>query len=189
MEAPISPLVYVEIESDRLRLLPTSEEYAREVFHNFTPAITEFMFPAPPNAIEETLAFLRGAHESILAGTDLQVVILLKEDEEFLGHGGIHHVDTRTPELGIWIKLSAHGDGYGREAVTALAEWALENLEFDYLIYPVDRRNLPSRKIPESLGGRIEAEYEVTNESGDVLDIVEYRIYPDDLRAILEGRE
>jgi RimJ/RimL family protein N-acetyltransferase len=188
MTAPFS-LACVEIESERLRLLPTSEGYAREVFQNFTSAITTFMYPAAPNAIEETLAFLRGARAGLLASTDLQVVVLLSEDDEFLGHAGIHHLDTRTPELGIWIKLSAHGEGYGREAITALCEWALANLEFDYLKYPVDRRNLPSRKIPESLGGRIEAEYEVTNESGDNLDLVEYRIYPAALRAIFEVSE
>jgi hypothetical protein len=61
--------------------------------------------------------------------------------------------------------------------------WAMVNLDFDYLIYPVDRRNLPSRKIPESLGGSIKAEYEKTNASGAVLDILEYRITPAAIRA------
>ena len=36
-----------------------------------------------------------------------------------------------------------------------LFNWACEHLEIDYAIYPVDRSNIPSRKIPESLGGRI----------------------------------
>ena len=186
MNNPFSPLVDVVIESERLRLLPTSEDFTREVFHNFTAAISEYMFPAPPSAIEETLQFLRGVRQAILDGTELQVVILSLEDEAFLGHGGLHHINTRTPELGIWLKLDAHGEGFGREAVTALCGWALENLEFDYLRYPVDRRNIPSRRIPESLGGRIEAEYQQVSESDRVLDVVEYRIYPDALRAALE---
>jgi [ribosomal protein S5]-alanine N-acetyltransferase len=187
MDPFASSLAHVVIESERLLLLPTSEDYAREVFAGFKPPVTDLMFPAPAHAIEETLAFLRSARAAILAGVDLQVVILSVEDEEFLGHGGLHHVDTRTPEIGIWLKLDAHGEGYGREAVTALCAWALDNLELDYLKYPVDRRNVPSRRIPESLGGRIEAEYEQTNESERVLNILEYRIYPDELRSRLES--
>jgi RimJ/RimL family protein N-acetyltransferase len=101
----------------------------------------------------------------------------MKETGEYLGGGGVHAIQPETAELGIWIKKSAHGNAYGREAVTALARWAFESLSVRYLIYPVDRRNLASRKIPESLGARIEAEYPKVNASGNVLDIVEYRVY------------
>ena len=41
------------------------------------------------------------------------------------------------PELGLWTKETAHGLGYGREAVTALAEWAPETLGKKGFIYPV----------------------------------------------------
>jgi ribosomal-protein-alanine N-acetyltransferase len=71
--------------------------------------------------------------------------------------------------------------------VSALARWAFENLDVRYLIYPVDRRNTASRRIPESLGGIIEAEYEKTNESGRVLDEVEYRIYPPEAQSMSRG--
>lgn len=187
MNSPFAPLTDVIIESERLLLLPTSEDYAREVFAAFTPAIAKYMYPMPAFAIEETLAFLRSARQAILDGHDLQVVILLEEDRDFLGHAGLHHIDTRTPELGIWLKLSAYGEGYGREVVAALCEWALEELDFDYLKYPVDRRNIASRRIPESLGGKVEAEYEQTSEAGDVLDLLEYRLYPTELRTRLDA--
>jgi RimJ/RimL family protein N-acetyltransferase len=177
----------VVIESERLRILPTSEAFASDVFAEFTPAITTYVYTAPSSIMEDTLQFLRRARAEIVAGTELQVAIFDKETDEFLGHGGIHHTDSRTPELGIWIKQSAHGHHYGREAVTALSRWALENLDFDYLKYPVDRRNIPSRRIPESLGGRIEDEYVLTGATGNHLDLVEYRIYHDDLAARLGG--
>ena len=171
----------LEIRSPRLRLVPSALEYAPAIFASFTAEVTKYMFPAPAREIAETEAFLRGARAATEAGTDLQVVILNGETEEFLGHGGLHHIDARTPELGIWIKTAAHGNGYGREAVTSLALWARANLNFDYLIYPVDRRNIASRRIPESLGGVIEAEYAMTNASGNELEILEYRIYPSTL--------
>jgi RimJ/RimL family protein N-acetyltransferase len=58
-----------------------------------------------------------------------------------------------------------------------MAHWAFENLRVRYLIYPVDRENIPSRKIPESLGGRIEAEYRFMNQSGRELDLLVYHVY------------
>ena len=180
-------LADIVIESERLRLLPTSEDYVEAVFAEFTPAITTYVYTAPASEIGETLEFLRTARVAIDSGIELQVVILDKKTGEFLGHGGIHHADSATPELGIWIKQSAHGHHYGREAVIALSRWALNNLDFEYLKYPVDRRNIPSSRIPESLGGRVEAEYELTGAAGNLLDIVEYRIYRVELAAQIEG--
>jgi ribosomal-protein-alanine N-acetyltransferase len=178
-------LSLVTIESARLRLVPTSEAYADEIFAEFTSQITTYMFPRPADVIEETLAFLRQAQEELATGASLNVAILAQPSSEFLGHGGLHNLSSRTPELGIWIKLPAHGNGYGREAVTALSAWALSNLDFDYLVYPVDRRNLSSRRIPESLGGLIRREYSKVNASGATLDIVEYQIEPAALRQRL----
>jgi RimJ/RimL family protein N-acetyltransferase len=167
----------VVIESSRLRLVAASEAYAPVIFQEFTAEITRFMFPKPADDISETLGFIRGARERIRSGQELDMAILLRETGEFIGHGGLHHIDGETPELGIWIKRGAHGHAYGREAVTALAGWAFENLNVRYLTYPVDRRNAASRTIPEALGGRVEAEYEHRALTGNVLDIVEYRIY------------
>jgi len=76
------------------------------------------------------------------------------------------------------IKKSAHGNKYGREAVRGLKEWIDDHMKYRYISYPVDRKNIPSRKIPESLGGIVEAEYEKESQSGNILDVVEYRIYP-----------
>jgi RimJ/RimL family protein N-acetyltransferase len=177
----------VSIHSERLSLVPTSEAYAHEIFAEFTPEVTAYMFPKPPEVIEETLAFLSAAREELRSGESLNVAVLARDSGEFLGCAGLHHVPSRTPELGIWIKRGAHGHGYGREAVTALAGWALANLDFDYLVYPVDRRNGASRRIPESLGGAVKAEYDKVNESGVTLDILEYRIERSALRRLLRA--
>ena len=166
------------IESARLRLVPISEKYAEDVFREFTEEITLYMFPRSPKQIGETLAYIREARREIEAGTDFTVVVLHKESGDFLGGGGLHKIDTDTPEFGIWIKKSAHGNGYGKEAVCALKDWADKNLSYKYLVYPVDKKNTASRKIAEALGGVIERERQITNQAGNVLDEVEYRIYP-----------
>jgi [ribosomal protein S5]-alanine N-acetyltransferase len=105
-------------------------------------------------------------------------VILKKENNEFLGCVGAHHIDTKTPEFGIWIKKSTHGNGYGKDSVYALKKWADINIDYEYLLYPVEAENYPSRRIPESLDGKIFREYDKINMSGKNQHLLEYRIYP-----------
>lgn len=164
------------IITERLKLVALSQEYARDIFENLTDEVTTYMMTAAPKKIEDTLAYIHGQIPKIQRGEDFPVVILDKETGEFLGGSGAHDLATDTPALGIWIKKSAHGHGYGREAVTALKKWLDEHVKYTYIKYPVDRKNTQSRKIAESLGGVIENEYKQENMSGNVLDEVEYRI-------------
>jgi RimJ/RimL family protein N-acetyltransferase len=72
---------------------------------------------------------------------------------------------------------AAHGNKYGLETITAIKHWADRNLDYEYLIYPVDKANIASRKIAEALGGEVCREYQKTNLTGNVLNTLEYRIY------------
>ncbi|MDZ4875470.1 MAG: hypothetical protein CLLPBCKN_004866 [Chroococcidiopsis cubana SAG 39.79] len=65
----------------------------------------------------------------------------------------------KTPEFGIWLK-TAHGRKYGLEAIRGIKNWAEQNLDYEYFLYPVNRANIASRKIPETLGGKVVREYE-----------------------------
>ena len=47
---------------------------------------------------------------------------------------------------------------------------------FNYLVYPVDKENIPSRKIAECLDGKIFREETRVSMSGLVLNEVAYRI-------------
>lgn len=165
------------IITDRLKLVALSEKYAQDIFENLTDEITTFMNPRAPKNIQETLGYIHNELPKMERGEELPVTILDKETGEFLGGGGAHALHSKIPELGIWIKKSAHGNQYGREAVTALKQWIDEHISYTYIKYPVDKKNVPSRKIAESLGGIIEDEYEKKNMSGNILDEVEYRIY------------
>ena len=75
------------------------------------------------------------------------------------------------------VKKKAQGQGFGREAIHLLRNWADKNLQYEYLLYSADRKNNPSKKIAESLGGKIFREYQITNQSGNILDLLEYRIH------------
>ncbi|GAB4152910.1 MAG: hypothetical protein Fur0046_32700 [Cyanobacteria bacterium J069] len=169
---------WARLETMRLWLERVSRDDRLDVFQEFTPAIATFMYPHPPQEIAETDEFLNHAVRQNASGTELHLAIRRRETAEFLGLCGIHQMQTATPELGIWLKQAAHGQGFGKEAIACLKSWADEHLDYECLRYPVDRRNIASRKLAEHLGGRIVGEYEKMNLSGRILDIVEYRIYP-----------
>ncbi|PKO24737.1 MAG: N-acetyltransferase [Betaproteobacteria bacterium HGW-Betaproteobacteria-8] len=165
------------IETERLRLLPIGQSYAEEIFRNFTAEITRYMYPKPPTEISETLAFIDYSLKALNDGNCLQLVVTDKTTNEFLGCAGLANIGKTDPELGIWLKKSAHGSGYGLETITGIIAWARSNIEFEYLRYPVDRRNIASRRIPERNGGVASKEYRKTNQSGNVLDEIEYWIF------------
>lgn len=166
------------IETKNLFLKGIALDYKDAIFREFTGEITTYMFPKPAERIEETIVFIETSMRQNKDGSNFQIVIIDKERGDFLGCGGLHHIDTKTPELGIWIKKSVHGRGYGKEAMVALKEWADNNLDYEYILYPVVEENYPSRRIPESLGGKVAREYDRVNMSGKNQHLLEYRIYP-----------
>ena len=50
----------------------------------------------------------------------MHFVVRLKAGQEFLGMAGLHNIGASESDTGIWIKEAMRGNGYGREAVTAL---------------------------------------------------------------------
>lgn len=168
-----------KLETNRLFIVPITQDYADEIFTTFTAEITVYMLPKPADRIEEIQSFITESQKTNAEGTNLQLVILNKETGEFLGCVGLHQLNKRDPEFGIWLKKDAHGNGFGLEAGKALIHWGLINLDPDYIKYPVDRANIASRRIPEACGGEIKDEYTETGLGGNIMNTVEYHIYPE----------
>ena len=153
-------------------------KYRNVIFEEFTEDITTYMHSRSPKNIKETEDFINESLKGLKKGNNLQLVILEKDSEEFLGCAGLNHIDRKIPETGIWLKKSAHGNEYGKEAIFAIKEWADNNLRYTYIKYPVAEKNIPSRKIPEALGAKVEREYDETNLSNNKYHCLEYWIYP-----------
>ena len=171
----------LHIESPRLYLRPVIWDDAQVIFENFTPDITLYMSPPSPKEIEETQTFLRGTIAKRANFQELVLAICNCETDEFLGVCGLHQIGEAHPELGIWLKVSAHGNRFGQEAITALTKWTRKHIQHEYLVYPVDRNNIPSRKIPESLCGEIFKAQIGKKMDGGSLDLVFYKI-PNQMR-------
>lgn len=167
----------VTILCERVKLVPISEQYSDIIFQEFTDEITRYMVPATPSRIDEIYAFIRNSDQLMRKNADLIFAIVDKKTDEFYGVCGLHGEATpKQPILGIWLKKSAHGYQYGLEAIKQLAEWAKLNLIFDYLVYPCDKDNIPSRKIAEALNGKIFRTGQVKSMSGKILNEVAYKI-------------
>jgi [ribosomal protein S5]-alanine N-acetyltransferase len=166
----------VAIKTPRLLLAPIALDYAEAIFAEFTAEITLYMYPKAPEKLAETKAFVTESIAGLRQGTNLQMVILQGDPREFLGCAGLHDLDSPTPELGVWLKKSAQGRGFGFEAVASLKKWADGNLNYRVLVYPVDEANIASRKIPEKLGGTVTRQYVEKSMSGKALHLVIYEI-------------
>jgi ribosomal-protein-alanine N-acetyltransferase len=166
-----------EIVGLRLLLTPVASEYADEIFKEFTPEITTYMLPRSPSHISETEQFIADACKQREAGTDLVFVILDKQNSDFLGVCGLHGTrNAEEPEFGIWLKKTAQRKALGLEAITVLKAWCERSLSIEGFVYPVDRRNQPSRRIPEAIGGKVVSEKKVATMSGGELDELIYLI-------------
>lgn len=166
------------LETKNLVLKPIEVSDAEAIFHFFTANVTQYMYPAPAKTIDDTLAFIN--HSIELRNQDKEIVFVarLKYDDTFVGCMGLHQKDTQTPELGIWIQEGLFGKNLGLEGMRAVIDYARKNIPHTYLVYPVDRRNVASRNIPESFGGIYKKAYPVKGMAGNELDIIEYWIYP-----------
>lgn len=90
-------------------------------------------------------------------GKELYLVIRHTITNEFIGRTGLSPADAAWLETGVWIKESAQGRGYAREAVAAVIKWASERFHPSGFLYPVvdethQAGDLPRRSGAKSLG-------------------------------------
>ena len=161
----------IVIQSPRLRLSQFQMRDAPEVFGCITPAIAKFMPWEPPSWSE----YVTRCEKRVQAPepNKFSFVIRRLDNGECLGMAGLERADSVSPEVGLWLKESAHGQGFGREVVTALVEWGRATLGKASFIYPVAVQNTASRRIAEKLHGEI-----IGNRRNPKYDSVVYRIEP-----------
>ena len=157
------------IHSARLQLSSFQMSDAEEVFACITPPIARFMRWEPPTWGEYIARW-----EERLRNPDpntFSFVIRRSDTNECLGMTALEDGRNASPEIGLWLKESAHGQGFGGEVVAALIAWAHDTLGKESFIYPVAVQNIASRRIAEGLGGEI-----IANRTSPKYDSVVYKI-------------
>jgi RimJ/RimL family protein N-acetyltransferase len=159
----------IVIRSPRLQLLQFQMTDAQEVFGCITPAIAKFMPWEPPSWSEYVARCERRVQTP--EPNKFSFVIRRLDNRKCLGMASLEDADSVSPELGLWLKQSAHGQGFGREVVNALVEWGHTTLGKESFHYPVAVHNTASRRIVENLRGEI-----IGNLKKPKYDSVVYRI-------------
>lgn len=162
------------IESERIKLVSIREKYIPNIFKEFNDEITTYMYPIPAKNIAETTGLVKSIMKKNESGDDFTFIIIHKDTEEFIGMGGVHHLRKPFPEFGIWTTKHSHGNHYGFEAIQAAYYYFSK--KYSGFIYPVDKDNIPSKKIPLRLGGILKKRIDQLNMGGKVLHIEEYFI-------------
>lgn len=166
----------MNIETDRLLLRPAATEDTEEIFKYFDEKIITYMYPSVAKDISETRKVVNNFIKQRNKNTDYVYAITLKTDGSFIGLVGLHNLVDEIPELGIWTKVESHGNHYGREAIGGVIRYARQ-LGIKKLCYPVDKRNIPSKKVPLYYGGKLVVDSkEVKTPDGRILNEEIYEI-------------
>lgn len=89
-------------------------------------------------------------------------VLILKETGEFIGDCGItmQKIDgEELPEVGYHINKKYWRKGYGKQAASAVIDWAFKNTSFDKLYSYMNKENVPSYSLASSVGMKRVKEY------------------------------
>lgn len=114
-------------------------------------------------SVDESEEYVRQAAANWILKKDeepyLPLFIFDKEDNQFVGGTGYHHINWEVPclETGYWIRDNYSGKGLVTEAINALTRYAISELGVKRIEIRCDKNNVRSRKIPERLGYQLEA--------------------------------
>ena len=182
------------IETDRLRLearrpenVDLDECYRICSSDPGIDEVTEYVTWDPHETKKETLEFLERGRERFEDAEAASYVIRPREGEdgagEIAGFGGCSvDWETRTANLGTWLRKRFWGRGYSGERAAALVAVALDDLDLDVVAVSHHPDNEQSRRAIEKyvdrLGGRREGRLRnsLTSADGSVHDEVRYTI-------------
>lgn len=166
------------IKTERLVIQPFSEPFLEAYYKEFTDEITKYQYPDRFPDLETANEVISGFVSDMEQGDMLELVILT-QDGEFLGSLEAFGIREEAPEVGLWLKSSAHGAGYGYEALKGLLDHLNGTGRYRYYIYEADVRNTPSIRLAEKFPFEKGGCEDITTESGKKLKLQTYRIFPE----------
>lgn len=137
------------IRTKRLCIVPFEWKWTQAVLQTFTAEITRWQYPEPYQSEEDVRAWMSQQLQEMEQERCLELVIL-DEDDHFLGGFEVMGLQQRYPEVGLWLRKEAQGQGYGKEALRVMLERLNESYRFEGYLYEADIRNLPSIRLAQS---------------------------------------
>ncbi len=166
----------LELRTERLVIQPFRDSFLAEYYREFTDDITKYQYPdAFPN-MEAAKGLVSEFVSEMEQGNMLELVILTRSGE-FIGSMEAFGIREKTPEIGLWLKSSAQGKGYGYEALKGLLTYLSAHGAYQHYRYEVDVRNLPSIRLVEKFHFEKGGCEDIVTESGKKLRLQTYRIF------------
>jgi ribosomal-protein-alanine N-acetyltransferase len=151
---------HFRLETERLLLRPYRPGDLDDLHAMFSDPEHMRWYPAPFD-LETTQAWL---DRQLAAYETRGYALWIVEDQAsgtFLGTAGptLQKVeDVDEVEIGWHTRPGRKGEGIAPEAASAARDWAFANLEVDHLISLVRPENLPSGRVAEKIGMRVDRE-------------------------------
>ncbi|NEW05342.1 GNAT family N-acetyltransferase [Paenibacillus sp. SYP-B3998] len=124
--------------------------------------------------IDESELRIRQSRLQFLDRTDLRLLLFKKETGQLIGSSGLHRIDwqSRKFEIGYWVRTSCGNQGYITEAVEAITNYAVNDLQANRIEIRCDARNARSARVAERLGFTLEGilRNETCDEDGSLRD-------------------
>jgi Acetyltransferases, including N-acetylases of ribosomal proteins len=104
--------------------------------------------------LEESEIVTRQGRLRFLDRSDLRLLIFHKETGKLIGSSGLHRIDweARKFEIGYWLHSAYTKQGYMTEAVEAITQFAIQQLEANRIEIRCDRNNERSAAVARRAG-------------------------------------
>ncbi len=139
-------------------------------------------------SLDDVRAYTIRARARWLLREDLTVGVFERASGRFLGGSGLHRMDwgLRTFEVGYWLRRTAEGHGFMREAVRLLTRLAFETLGANRVEIRMDPRNGRSPKVAEGLGYVLEGQLRrcAPGPDGQPADRLVFALLPEEYRRL-----
>jgi ribosomal-protein-serine acetyltransferase len=167
------PIPTLPKETERLILRQPSPDDAETIqyaieetfedLHHWMPWAIHFQ------SLDETREFLEAAESRFSRGEDFAISAFHRQTGKFVLSTGLHPRNWDVPkyEIGYWCRAAMQKRGFTTEAVKALTDIAFREMGAKRVEIRCDSRNIPSRRVAERAGYRLEAELRSDDRAND----------------------
>ena len=152
------------IETERLilRTFERSDIESLSAYH-VLPSMQRYVFThtRDRNDVAAALGVMRGHVSLQRPGDTLTLAMVRKGDSALIGHVSLHWSDATAGqgEIRYLINPAFAGQGFSREAISAMFDLAFDHFRIHRVFARSDGRNHHSIKLMQQLGMRLEAHY------------------------------
>jgi ribosomal-protein-alanine N-acetyltransferase len=140
----------VQVETKRLLVRTMLESDLPEIFACYDhPEVAKYTPPIRWPNLEHATTWYHRRRVDVLAGRAKQFVIVAKDSERVIGTSVLFNIDAthRNAEIGYALGRDFWGQGFVREAVTEVIDYAFAALQLHRLNASIDPRNTASANV------------------------------------------